>query len=98
MPGSDPHDSCGVRHRPERPGRLAFTGQKSKRPSDPGPRQFITLLPNESVRQDVVLNHSYRFPSGTHTYTVTYSATHDYPGRFQNLTLTSAAAGVVAPQ
>lgn len=73
---------------------LPFTGQKSKRRSDPGPRQFITLRPGESVRQDVTLNHSYRFPSGAHTYSVTYSAPHDYPGRLQRLTLTSDEARV----
>jgi hypothetical protein len=68
---------------------LPFTGQKSKRRSDPGPRQFITLRPGESVRQDVILNRSYRFPSGAHVYSVTYSAPHDFPGRLQRLALTS---------
>jgi len=74
---------------------LPFTGQKSKRRTDPGPRQFITLRPGESIRQDVILNHSYRFPSGAHTYSVTYSAPHNYPGRMQSLTLTSNEAHIV---
>lgn len=69
---------------------VPFSGQKSKRRSDPGGRQFITLGSGESVRQDVVLNDSYRFPSGTHSYSVTYSAPHNYPGRLQSLTLTSS--------
>jgi len=74
---------------------LPFTGQKSKRRSDPGPRQFITLSPGKSVRQDVILNHSYRFPSGVHSYKVTYSAAHDFPGRLQSLTLASNEASGV---
>ena len=75
---------------------LPFSGQKSKRRSDPGPRQFITLRPGETVRNDVVLNHSYRFPSGTHQYRVTYSAGHSFPGRLQNLTLASTEARLSA--
>lgn len=71
---------------------VPFNGQKSKRPSDPGGRQFITLGPGENVREEVTLNASYQFPSGSHTYSVVYSAPHNYPSRLQRLTLTSPEA------
>lgn len=71
---------------------VPFNGQKSKRPSDPGGRQFITLRPSETVREEVTLNASYQFPAGSHNYSVVYSAPHNYPSRLQRLTLTSLEA------
>ena len=71
---------------------LPFTGRKSQRPADPGPRQFITLAPGKTVSEEVTLNHSYHLPSGTHDYTVTYSAQHAYPRVLQSLSLTSNEA------
>ena len=68
---------------------LPFTGHRSQRPADPGPRQFITLAPGTTVSEEVILNHSYRFPSGTHDYTVTYGAQHAYPRAAQSFSLTS---------
>jgi len=68
---------------------LPFTGQKSKRPAEPGPRQFITLAAGGTVREEVTLNRSYRFPAGPHDYSVTYSAQHVYRRVLQSLLLTS---------
>lgn len=73
---------------------VPFNGQKSKRRSDPGGRQFIRLGSSENVREEVTLNDSYQLPSGSHTYSVVYSAPHNYPGRLQRMTLTSAEASV----
>ena len=71
---------------------VPFSGQKSKRRSNPGDRQFIALGPEQSVREEVTLNHSYQFPSGSHTYSVIYSAPHEYPARLQRMTLTASPA------
>ena len=68
---------------------LPFTGRRSERPAHPSDRQFITLAPGQASHQDVVLNHSYRFPQGARGYTVTYEASHIYRSRLQNLTLKS---------
>ena len=68
---------------------VPFSGKKTKRRSDPGPRQFIKLVPGENVIERATLNRSYRFPSGTHTYSVTYTGSHLYPARLQSLTLSS---------
>ncbi len=74
---------------------VPFSGRKTPRPASPGPRQFAQLVPGETVRAVVTLNRSYRLPGGTHTYSVTYSAAHNYPARLQNLLLRSAPAQCV---
>ncbi len=68
---------------------VPYSGKKTSRPSDPGPRQFIALNPNETRSVSVNLNRSYRLPPGAHTYNVTYLASHNYPARMQSLTLRS---------
>ena len=68
---------------------VPFTGQKSKRRKDPGDGQFIVLKPGEKSLQDVTLSDSYRFPSGSHHYSITYTAPHNYPARAQGIILTS---------
>jgi len=73
---------------------LPFTGRRSERPAKPGAKQFITLAEGGTVREEVVINHSYRFPQGTHTYTVTYKAPHNYPNLVQYMTLTSNEVSV----
>lgn len=77
---------------------VPFNGQKSKRPSNPSGRQFIRLGSSENVREEVTLNDSYQFPSGSHTYSVVYSAPHNYPSRLQRLTLTSPEASATLPR
>ena len=73
---------------------VPFTGHKSNRPQNPGPRQFITVLPGENVHETVKLNQDYRLPSGSHACSVVYSALHLYPARLQNMTLTSNAVNL----
>ena len=68
---------------------LPFTGRQSTRPARPGPRQFITLAAGQTFHQDVVLNHSYRFPPGVRGYAVTYAAPHVYRDGMQSLILKS---------
>ena len=75
---------------------VSFTGRRTKRRSNPGPRQFATLLPSESVHIDVVLSRAYRLLPGTHTYTVTYAGQHIYPAKMQSMTLQSNEASLVA--
>ena len=65
--------------------QVPFVGRKTSRPSSPGPRQFTVLPAGETKRVTVNLGRSYRLLPGTHTYTVTYSAVHTYPGRFKLL-------------
>ncbi len=74
---------------------VPFSGRKTPRPAVPGPRQFALLAAGETRRVVVTLNHSYRLPSGTHTYSIIYSAAHNYPARLQSLTLRSAPAQCV---
>jgi hypothetical protein len=73
---------------------VAFSGKKTPRPASPGPRQFALLAPGETVQATVNLNGSYRLPSGTHAYSVTYAAPNVYPARLQTMTLTSNEAGL----
>lgn len=68
---------------------VPFSGKKTKRRESPGTRQFLSLAPGESKNMEVVLNHSYRFPAGAHSYSITYAASHDYPARLQSLALQS---------
>ena len=74
---------------------VPFAGKKTPRPANPGPRQFSLLVSGETTRATVTLNRSYRLPSGTHTYSVVYAASHNYPARLQNLVLRSAPAQCV---
>ena len=74
---------------------VPFSGKKTSRPKTPGPRQFALLAAGETKCADVTLNKSYRLPSGTHTYSIVYSAAHTYPARLQSLTLRSAPAQCV---
>jgi hypothetical protein len=71
---------------------VPFSGKKTPRPASPGPRQFSLLAAGETVQAAVTLNRSYRLPSGTHTYSVTYTAPNTYPARLQAMTLTSNEA------
>ena len=71
---------------------VPFNGKKTPRPAVPGPRQFDSLAPGATVRAVVDLGRSYRLPSGLHTYSVAYSAAHNYPARLQTLTLRSDPA------
>lgn len=71
---------------------VPFNGKKTPRPSVPGPRQFDSLAPGATMRAVVDLGRSYRLPSGLHTYSVAYSAAHNYPARLQTLTLRSDPA------
>ena len=75
---------------------VSFTGRRTGRRSNPGPRQFTTLLPSESLHIDVVLSRAYRLQPGTHTYSVSYAGPHDYPAKTQSITLQSNEASVVA--
>ncbi len=69
--------------------QVPFSGRKTPRPLHPGPRQFTVLSSGETKQAVVNLGRSYRLLPGTHTYTVTYSAAHTYPGQFQSLYLHS---------
>ena len=71
---------------------VPFNGKKTPRPAVPGPRQFTPLAPGATQRAVVNLGRSYRLPSGRHTYSVAYSAVHNYPARLQTLTLRSDPA------
>jgi len=74
---------------------VPFSGRKTPRPAVPGPRQFALLAAGGTKQVIVTLNRSYRLPSGTHAYSVAYSAPHDYPARLQSLVLRSAPAQCV---
>ncbi len=74
---------------------LPFTGQRSKRRTDPGARQFVRLAPGASRHVNVALSRAYRLLPGTHTYRVVYVAAHDFAGHFQSATLRSDAAQAV---
>jgi hypothetical protein len=74
---------------------LPFTGQRSKRRTDPGARQFVRLAPGASQHVNVALSRAYRLLPGTHTYRVVYVAAHDFAGHFQSVTLRSDAAQAV---
>ncbi len=68
---------------------VPFSGKKTPRSANPGPRQFVVLVPGETTRATVTLNRSYRLLSGTHTYSIIYAASHNYPARLQSITLRS---------
>ena len=74
---------------------VPFAGKKTPRPANPGPRQFTVLLPSGTTQATVTLNRSYRLPPGTHTYSIVYAASHNYPARLQSLVLRSAPAQCV---
>lgn len=71
---------------------VPFNGRKTPRPAVSGPRQFASLAPGETQRAVVDLGRSYRLPPGQHAYSVAYDAVHNYPARFQTLTLRSDPA------
>jgi len=75
---------------------LPFTGRKAKQPDEPGAGQFVRLAPGASRHVDVTLSRPYRLLPGTHTYTVVYIGPHDFPGRFQAVTLRSGPAQAAA--